>query len=157
MIKRFVFFLIFLSLIGTVSANDSTQWSISILPASVRIDPSNNRIWDQPYGASNSSENWLQKNWIYDGKKASLKAARGEYVSFQLVLTSNTEQYLKCIDVSMKAFKNKEAEISIQPELFLEWAVEVKSISSGYQKDSLCRGWYPEALIHIKYIQQVNR
>lgn len=157
MIKHFAFFLVFLSMVGAASANDSTQWSISILPASVRIDPSNNHIWDQPYGANNTGENWLQKNWVYDGKKASLKGARGEYVSFQLVLTSNTEKYLKGIDVSLQPFKNKEAEIAVQPELFLEWAVEVKAISSGYAKASLGRGWYPDALIPFKYIQPGNR
>ena len=150
-----------LSLLLTVNlwANDSIPtWSISILPSSVRIDPSSNRIYDQPYTTRNGQENLLLKeNWVYNGKVASLKAARGEYVSFQLVLTNETEKPLKGIEVSMKPFKNNKEQINILPEMFLEWAVEVKSKSTGYPKASLGTGWYPDALIPFKYIQQGNQ
>ncbi|MDB5249241.1 MAG: hypothetical protein JWQ40_3635 [Segetibacter sp.] len=158
MIKYFtLFFTFFYSVVCL--ANDSTGgWSITILPSSVRIDPSNNRIYDQAYTGRNESENsLLQKNWVYNGKVASLKGARGEYVSFQLVLTNETEKPLKGIDVSMKPFRNNSARISILPELFLEWAVEVKTGSTGYPKASLGAGWYPDALIPFKYIQQGNQ
>ena len=39
------------------------------------------------------------------------------------------------------------------PEFFLEWAVEVKTPSTGYPKASRGKGWYPDALIPFKYIQ----
>jgi hypothetical protein len=160
MIKQFALLLSLFLLVDHLQANDSTsKWTISILPASVRIDPSSNRIYDQPYTAANNqpANSLLQKNWVYDGKSASLKGARGEYISFQLVLTNETEKPLKGIDVLMKPFQNNNARISILPELFLEWSVEVKAGSTGYPKASLGRGWYPDALIPFKYIQQGNR
>ena len=45
------------------------------------------------------------------------------------------------------------SQFTIEPELFLEWAVEVKILSTGYPKASLGTGWYPDALIPFKYIQ----
>ncbi|MCW3108342.1 MAG: hypothetical protein JWQ09_2848 [Segetibacter sp.] len=160
MIKQFALLLSLCLIVDHLKANDSIpKWSIAILPASVRIDPSTNRIYDQPYTAAKNEagNSLLQRNWVYDGKAASLKGARGEYVSFQLVLTNESEKPLKGIDVSMKPFQNNSARISILPELFLEWAVEVKSVSTGYPKASLGAGWYPDALIPFKYIQQGNQ
>lgn len=158
MIKHFVLLLWLFFTFALSNANDSIPaWSISILPSSVRIDPSSNRIIDQPYStgvAKNITDTLLRKNWVYNGKVASLYGARGEYVSFQLILTNQTEKPLKGINVSMKPFQNKNARISILPELFLEWAVEVKSPSTGYPKATLGRGWYPDALIPFKFIQR---
>lgn len=157
MIKQFLLFFFLLLVVERLHANDSIpRWSISILPSSVRIDPSTNRIYDQPYGAAQINSSLFHKNWVYDGKVASLKGARGEYVSFQLVLTNESEKPLKGIDVSMKPFKGSASQINILPELFLEWSVQVKSPSTGYPKASLGRGWYPDALIPFKYIQQGN-
>jgi hypothetical protein len=53
----------------------------------------------------------------------------------------------------MPAFKNQRSAFEIKPELFLEWAVNVKAPSTGYPKASLGSGWYPDALIPFKYIQ----
>ncbi|RYY31090.1 MAG: DUF4091 domain-containing protein [Chitinophagaceae bacterium] len=139
----------------SLANNINADWTLSVLPASVRIDPSTNRLFDKPYGAAGQSANaLLQRNWVFDGKSASLKGARGEYVSFQLVLTRKSDKSLKGIDVAMKPFRNNAASFNVQPELFLEWAVEVKSKSGGYPTASLGRGWYPDALIPFKYIQQ---
>lgn len=157
MIKRFAIFIsLSFAAIYSWANNGNPSWSLSILPASVRMDPSTHRIYDQPYHAVHATTGGalLKKNWVYDGKKASVKGARGEYVSFQLVLTNETEKPLKGIDVSMRPFKNSKTEFGIEPELFLEWAVEVKSMSTGYPNASLGRGWYPDALIPFKYIQQ---
>ncbi|HEV7330829.1 MAG TPA: hypothetical protein VGN63_07315 [Flavisolibacter sp.] len=157
MIKRFVLLaILFFATYGSWATNDTPGWSVSVLPASVRLDPSTNKIIDQPYGTSNHAiENaLLKKNWVYDGKVAELKGARGEYVSFQLVLTNETDKTLKGISVAMQPFQNGKTVFNAQPEMFLEWAVEVKSVSSGYPKASLGRGWYPDALIPFKYIQQ---
>jgi hypothetical protein len=95
----------------------------------------------------------LQKNWIFDGAKVTLQAARGEYISFQLVLTNHTDKILKGIRVEMPPFGNGNSRFTIKPELFLEWSVEVKTPSTGYPKASLSTGWYPDALIPFKYIQ----
>lgn len=159
MIKQFAS--LFLT-VAHANANDSIPgWRISILPSSVRIDPSTNKVFDKPYSAGAATnitaDSLFDDNWIYNGKMASLHGARGEYVSFQLILTNQTEKPLKGINVSMKPFKNNIAQINILPELFLEWAVEVKSPSTGYPKATLGRGWYPDALIPFKYIQQGNQ
>jgi hypothetical protein len=134
------------------------DWSISILPSSVRIDPTNNEVIDGKFAPVNSGlaakGNLLAKNWIYDGKKAILKGARGEYVSFQLVITNNKpETMLKGITVDMPAFGNNRTRLKVEPELFLEWAVKVQTPSTGYAKSSLGTGWYPDALIPFQYIQ----
>src|SRR5687768_12179148 len=94
MIKNFALFLALISIISNSWAQGGNPgWSLSILPASVRIDPSSHRIYDQPYiaetGNVTTAASLLKDNWVYNGKKASLQGARGEYVSFQLVLTKN--------------------------------------------------------------------
>jgi hypothetical protein len=53
----------------------------------------------------------------------------------------------------MAPFKSANSQFKIHPELFLEWAVEVKNSSTGYPKASLGSGWYPDALIPFNYIQ----
>jgi hypothetical protein len=162
MMKTFAILLSLVLVLGESKANDSIPgWSISILPSSVRIDPSTHRVYDQPYVATNAksmtAESLLESNWVYNGKVASLQAARGEYVSFQLVLTNKTSTPLKNIEVHMKPFKNNSSDLRILPELFLEWAVEVKSPSTGYPRAALGTGWYPDALIPFKYIQPGNQ
>jgi hypothetical protein len=156
--KCFALFVIILSFIHNCRASDSIPgWTISVLPSSVRIDPSTHRIFDQPYntnGGNITAESLLKSNWIYDGKFTSLQGARGEYVSFQLVLTNNSNTPLKGIEVNMKPFANGSSQLKVLPELFLEWSVEIKSASTGYPKASLGTGWYPDALIPFKYIQQ---
>jgi hypothetical protein len=116
-----------------------------------------NEIIDSKFDAV-SQENFgkkdlLEKNWIYDGGKVSLHAARGEYISFQVVLTNHTESTLKGINIDITPFKDSDSQFKVKPELFLEWAVEVKTPSTGYPKASLGKGWYPDALIPFEFIQ----
>jgi hypothetical protein len=139
------------------SGNNGTGWSISVIPSSVRLDPTSNEIIDHRFMLRGSREagnsNILKENPIYDGKRVSLHAARGEYISFQLVLTNNTGETLKNIRIEMPEFTGNQIRFSIKPEFFLEWSVEVKSPSTGYPKASLGNGWYPDALIPFSYIQ----
>ena len=131
-------------------------WEISILPSSVRLDPVNNEIIDDRFvlmkGKTQHSD-LLKENQVYDGERTTLAGARGEYVSFQLVLTNNTSSILKNIVVDMPSFRMDDKTFAIKPELFLEWAVKVKTPSTGYPESSLGSGWYPDALIPFKYIQ----
>lgn len=138
--------------------NNSQGWSISVLPSSVRLDPATNKIIEERFTAVNTGlqvkGNLLENNWIYDGNKVALKSARGEYISFQLVVTNNNpDSIIKNIKVEMPPFSNEITQLKIKPELFLEWAVKVKTPSTGYPKASLGIGWYPDALIPFKYIQ----
>jgi hypothetical protein len=96
----------------------------------------------------------LERNWIYDGDTVQLHAARGEYVSFQLVVERKGPGTLKDIIVEMVPFSRSGKGLPNAPELFLEWAVEVKVPSTGYEKTSLGSGWYPDALIPMRHIQQ---
>ena len=141
----------------TDTKTPASGWTISVLPSSVRLDPTTNQIIDQRFSIEEVNkvpqESSLEKNLIYDGTRVSLFAARGEYVSFQLVVTNNTEKTLKNIRIDMPEFSNNEISFPFKPELFLEWAVEVKTPSTGYPEASLGKGWYPDALIPFSYIQ----
>jgi hypothetical protein len=132
-------------------------WQLRALPSSVRLDPVSNEIIEHRFKgvATNHAGkgDLLDKNWIYDGKQVSLHGARGEYVSFQLVLTNESDSELTGIKLDMAPFKNGNTELSIKPELFLEWSVNVQSTSTGYPRSTLGKGWYPDALIPFKYIQ----
>lgn len=141
------------------SLGDNPRWTITVLPASVRLDPTtSNAIIDDrrtlyPVRERRQGD-LMQHNWIFDGTKASLSGARGEYVSFQLVLTNNTDEPLKNVSVAMPAFRSHSVQFAINPELFLEWSVEVQVPSTGYPNASLGKGWYPDALIPFQFVQQ---
>ncbi len=120
-----------------------------------RLDPVTNKIIEERFSAVKTGlsekENLLEKNWIYDGKRTSLKSARGEYISFQLVITNNNpDSILKNIKIEMPSFKNEKIQLKIKPELFLEWAVKVKAPSTGYPKASLGKGWYLDAGLRLR-------
>ncbi len=160
MIKIYSAILVAIILFGCKSVNTSNQpsgWTISVLPSSVRIDPATNQIIDKrfclPEGKKEANTDILKKNNVYDGTTASLFAARGEYISFQLVVTNNTGKALKNIRINMPEFSSDKTKFPFKPELFLEWSVEVKNPSTGYSKASLGNGWYPDALIPFRYIQ----
>ena len=135
----------------------SAPWTVSVLPSSVRLDPVTNDIIDQRFCLlkenPGTQENMLGRNLIFDGKKVSLHAARGEYISFQVVVTNNSDKTLKNIRVTMPEFKGGNSGFLIKPEFFLEWSVEVKTPSTGYPRASLGSGWYPDALIPFSCIQ----
>ena len=153
-----LFFLIAFSLPGnSLSAqNNGDNWTISAIPSSIRIDPTSNEIIENRFPVrSYSGVSILTKNWVYDGRKVALYGSRGEYVSFQVVLTNRTGKPLKGIDISIEPFaSNNNVAWKVSPELFLEWSVEVKTPSTGYSKATLGKGWYPDALIPMKFIQQ---
>jgi hypothetical protein len=157
MIKHSTLLFLALSFV-LVSKATGPGWGISVLPASVRIDPVSHKVYDQPYerpaAGTLTAESLLKSNWIYNGERASIQGARGEYVSFQLVLTNNTEKPLKGIEVTMTPFNRNQKELNVHPELFLEWSVQVLAGSTGYPKATLGPGWYPDALIPFKHIQQ---
>ena len=138
-------------------AENKSGWGISVLPSSVRMDPTSNRIIDNSFVILKDDnvqpEDLLKKNLIFDGKKVSLHAARGEYFSFQLVLTNFSGQQLDNIRINIPEFSGNNIKFKVKPELFLVWSVEVKTPSTGYPSASLGAGWYPDALIPFDYIQ----
>ncbi len=139
------------------SGEKNSGWAISIIPSSVRLDPANNKIIDESFIVLKENQGersvMLKKNHVFDGSRVKLFAARGEYISFQLVITNFTSETLEGIRIEMPSFRNGEQQFNTKPELFLEWSVEVKTPSTGYPKASLGKGWYPDALIPFSYIQ----
>jgi|WetSurMetagenome_2_1015567.scaffolds.fasta_scaffold00210_2 hypothetical protein len=147
-------------LISCNSINKNTgnnDWDISVLPPSVRLDPTTNEVIDQRFILLKKGQvqkaDMLKKNLIYNNNMISLHSARGEYVSFQLIVTNNTPKTLKGIRIEMPPFSNNGTPFSVKPELFLEWSVKVQTPSTGYSKASLGTGWYPDALIPFGNIQ----
>lgn len=134
---------------------DNGDWEISVIPSSVRLDPVSNQIIENRFVLNKNKTNTdaLRQNWIYDGKRVALKAARGEYISFQLVLTNKSTTPIKQVKVELPSFEKSGKTLAVAPELFLVWSSEVKTPSTGYPTASLGKGWYPDALIPFKYIQ----
>jgi hypothetical protein len=161
MIKNYFAILLTIILFSCKSVNTSNQpaaWTISVLPSSVRLDPATNQIIDTrfclPEGQKEVQTGMLKKNQVFDGTTVTLYAARGEYISCQLVVTNNTGKALKNISIHMAEFSTGETKFPYKPELFLEWAVQVKTPSTGYSKASLGIGWYPDALIPFQSVQE---
>ena len=51
---------------GTSSQkNNKPDWRISVLPSSIRLDPSTNEIIDAVKSDQSKGKNLLEKNWIY--------------------------------------------------------------------------------------------
>ncbi|HUQ65372.1 MAG TPA: hypothetical protein VM101_04425 [Flavitalea sp.] len=134
---------------------ENSDWEISVIPSSIRLDPVTSEIIENRFVLNKNKEagDILKHNWIYDGQSVSLKAARGEYISFQLVVTNKSSAPLKQVKVNLPSFGKSGKQLGIAPELFLVWSSEIKTPSTGYPTASLGKGWYPEALIPFKYIQ----
>ena len=134
-------------------------WFISALPSSIRLNPVNGKAIEdradiytmRPLG------NVLQQNWVYDGDSVRLRGARGEYVSFQLVIGRTTDDTLKDVYVEVAPFVKGSLSLESKPARFLEWSVKVNSISRGYDRSSYGAGWYPDALIPFETLQAERR
>lgn len=153
MLKRFFSFSF--CLLSLAAAAQKHTFSVTAIPASLRLDPVSNEFIENRYVMNKGQfpRDLLNKNWVYDGSKVSLKAARGEYVSFQVVVTHESAEILDGLHVEMPPFKMASKQLSVEPEVFLEWSVRVQAPSTGYPKASLGKGWYPDALIPFKYVQ----
>jgi len=116
---------------------------------SFRIDPTNGKAFeantlvfpDAPRG------NYRESNLLWDGarKRISLKAARNEIVSFQLIVERTTDAPLTGVDVEVSDLIGPVTLPKDSVELFKEWYLNVTRRSA--QDYSLGTGWYPDALI----------
>ena len=139
------------------SDNEIREWDIAIVPASVRVDPVSGEIIENRFmaalGKDSSVKHSQRKNWVFDGEKATLYSARGEYISFQVTINNFKDSILRDISISLSPFTNTQMKLDVQPEIFLEWSVNVQTPSTGYPKATLGKGWYPDALIPLESIQ----
>jgi len=136
---------------GPAGSGGGKGWTVSALPASVRLDPVAGRIIENrpDIYKMRPLDGLLQSNWVFSGDTVRLEAVRGEYVSFQVVIGSPDGSPLKDMYVGMFPFSNGGNPLEARPELFLEWSVEVREKSFGYERCSYGPGWYPDALIPL--------
>jgi hypothetical protein len=86
--------------------------------------------------------------WSEGSKTVSLKAARNEFAAFQLIVETVEPQ--NGIDVKFAALAHEGGAARIEGRslaIFKEWYTEVRRPSTGYEKTSLGRDWYPDALM----------
>jgi len=117
----------------------------------VRVNPETARYFedrpdiqpDYPTGA------YQQHNLIWDGSRVTLHAARNEFVSFQVVVSSlePASDVRVAFDHLLGPSGAKLDGRSVA--LFRAWYVKVKRPSYGYAKSSLGAGWYPDALVPV--------
>jgi hypothetical protein len=90
-----------------------------------------------------------QRNLIWDAstKKVILKAARNEFVAFQLIIEAT--QPVTDVEVNFEGLRHSGGtslkDKSIQ--IFKEWYIPVRHPSTGYEATSLGPGWYADALL----------
>ena len=123
-------------------------WAVS---QNVRVNPVTGTLMEarpdihQDY----PSEDYRRGNLVWDAqrKTVSLKAARNEFVAFQLIIESDAA--LKGVDVSLAELRH-DSGATIEGKhlaLFQEWCIRVRKPSTGYEATSLGAGWYPYAFI----------
>jgi len=114
-----------------------------------RIDPTSGRAFeansfifpDAPRGDPK------QASVVWDGehKRISIKAARNEIVSFQLIVERASGAPLSRVDVKAGELNGPARLPKQSVELFKEWYVNIERRSA--QDYSLGTGWYPDALV----------
>lgn len=117
----------------------------------VRIDPLSNAAYEvNPMLFTDSMKgDYKQKNLVWDGttRNISLKAARNEITSFQIIIERAGKARLTNVNLKLGRLVGPGgAEIPAENiDLFKEWYVQVKKRSE--QNYSLGTGWYPDGLI----------
>ena len=144
--KASVWFLA-LGLLPTCSAQVSI-WAVS---DSVRVNPVTGKLLedrtdihkDYPTGDYRSSNSV----WNASSKTVSLKAARNEFVAFQLIVGASQPVAQVDVDALELAHSSGMRLTGRNVQLFKEWYVEVRRPSTGYEGTSLGPAWYPDALL----------
>jgi hypothetical protein len=123
-------------------------WAVS---DGLRVNPVTGRVFeartdihhDYPsgdFGAANSV-------WNAGTKTVALKAARNEFVAFQVIVEAS--QPAAGVDVKFAGLTGPAgARIDGKyAQVFKEWYVHVRRPTTGYERSSLGPGWYPDALM----------
>lgn len=123
-------------------------WAVS---DGVRVSPTTGRlIEDRPdIHKDYPSGDYRIQNSVWNGstRTVSLKAARNEFVAFQLVLEA--AEAVSDVDITFTELKDAAGHRITGRNLaiFKEWYVLVRRPSTGYERSSLGPGWYPDALM----------
>ena len=132
--------LAFLFALAAAGSADVRLWTVS---DGVRVNPVTGKLIedrtdihkDYPTGDHRSSKN------------VSLKAARNEFVAFQVII--ETSERVEEVDVSVLELTHSSGVrlAGRNVQLFKEWYVQVRRPSTGYEASSLGPAWYPDALM----------
>jgi hypothetical protein len=128
--------------------SDVRLWAVS---DGVRINPVTGHVFeartdvhaDYPAGdfrAANSV-------WNAAAKTVSLKAARNEFVAFQVIVEAPegaADVSARCPGLSGPNGARLDGKFVA---LFKEWYIQVRQPTTGYERSSLGTGWYPDALM----------
>ena len=123
-------------------------WAIS---DGLRVNPVTGRVFeeradihtDYPAGdlrAANSV-------WTGPSKTVSLRAARNEFVAFQVIV--ETAKPIREVNAHFPGLvgPNGARIDGAYAAVFKEWYVHVRQATTGYERSSLGPGWYPDALL----------
>ncbi|HSB14446.1 MAG TPA: hypothetical protein VLE22_08300, partial [Bryobacteraceae bacterium] len=145
---RALLFLLFLAVNALAQAPGVRLWAVS---ENVRVSPvTGNLIEAQPlihkdYPTGNPRNGNIA--WDAASKTVRLKAARNEFTAFQLIIEVVEPQagfdvkFSKLEQLGGARIEGRNIAI------FKEWYTEVRRPSTGYEKTSLGRDWYPDALM----------
>lgn len=123
-------------------------WAVS---DGVRVEPTSGRLIEDrsDIHADYPSGDYRGKNPVWDSssKTVSLKAARNEFVAFQLIVEADTP--VEEIDIAFQGLSHSSG-VRLSPphvSVFKTWYTRVRKPSTGYEATSLGPGWYPDALM----------
>ncbi len=143
--KRLVWLL---ALLAAPLSGEVTVWAVS---DGVRVDPVSGRIIearpdihaDYPAGDCRNGN----PVWDVATRTVSLKAARNEFVAFQVIV--ETTEPLDGVDIEPVVLEHESGARleGRNVQVFKEWYVYVRRPSTGYEATSLGHGWYPDALM----------
>jgi len=134
---------------ATLYAADSARvWAMG---DGVRLNPVTGRVFearpdihkDYPSGDARQGS----AVWNATTKTVSLRAARNEFVAFQVVVETDSQLTRADIHVAPLAGPGGVVIGGRYVAAFKEWYVKVRRPTTGYERLSLGAGWYPDALM----------
>jgi len=144
--------LVLVSSLCTVLASEAADVDVWAVGDYLRVSPVNGEVIltsntsvhsDYPTG------NLKDNNLIWDSAKdtVTLKAARNEFVAFQVIVETN--QPVFGVDVELSELRHPSgAKLEGKSlQILKQWYTQVRRPSLGYEASSLGAGWYPDALM----------
>ncbi len=147
----------FVILLGSFSNARGQETRVWAVGDGVRVDPVTGALFearpdihkDYPTGDPRRANSV----WNPQTKSVSLKAARNEFVAFQVILETGSQ--LHDANVRVSALKGPAGALIDRPNIavFKEWYVHVRNATTGYEKTSLGPGWYADALMPERHVE----
>ncbi len=139
-----MFRIICLAVIASATAAAAQDSGVRVWAAGdwVRVSPVTGKVFEgNPDARAGSTV------WDATARTISLKAARNEFVAFQVIV--ETDGPRDAIDVQPIGLAHAQGARLAGPNvaLFKEWYTQVRRPSTGYEKTSLGPDWYPDALM----------